>query len=286
MDLRQLASLALLAGLAACSGGSGSDLAPATGQQVTFSVATHAAAPALAGSPMFAAAPDTLAVNGDTLVYDSITVVLRKIDLHRVNTSTACEQDTEDGMGSTAIASSDSEGDMHEGEHDGHEDDCEAVRSGPIALDLPLGAGTSREFSVTVDTGTYDRVRFQIHRLTSSVADDSLSQARPELAGISIRADGKFKGQPFTYVTDLTANQIDSLPPLVVGAKGPVNLTLFVDIHTWFLDQSGTMLIDPASALSGQPNETLVRDNIRASFRTFEDENHDGEDDHHEESHD
>ena len=40
------------------------------------------------------------------------------------------------------------------------------------------------------------------------------------------------------------------------------------------------MLIDPSSANKGNPNEGVVKNNIENSFETFEDEDHDGEDDH------
>jgi hypothetical protein len=35
--------------------------------------------------------------------------------------------------------------------------------------------------------------------------------------------------------------------------------------------------VDPATANQGQPNENLVKDNIRRSFDAFEDDDHDGQ---------
>jgi hypothetical protein len=71
----------------------------------------------------------------------------------------------------------------------------------------------------------------------------------------------------------------DLVPPVTVGAAGTADLTLLVDISTWF-NSAGSALIDPATANVGGVNELLVRGNIRTSFKAFEDDNHNGEDDH------
>jgi hypothetical protein len=70
-------------------------------------------------------------------------------------------------------------------------------------------------------------------------------------------------------------------PPLTLAADGPVNLTIRFDIGTWFVNASGTALINPTTALKGAANEEVVRDNIRASIRAFRDDDRDGEDDDH-----
>ena len=69
------------------------------------------------------------------------------------------------------------------------------------------------------------------------------------------------------------------MPPLVVSDVGTTDITLFIDIGTWFR-ASDNMLIDPSSANAGGPNESTVENNIRNSFNSFEDEDHDGCDDH------
>ncbi len=255
---RILAALALVGLLAACSdGGSPS----AAGRQVAFSIATHS--PVSAASSLSAAGDViTDSTSNDTLVIDSVQVVLRKISLKRVEASVPCDS-LEDG-----------------GEHNEHADDCEKVQAGPLFLDLPLGAGAQRQFTVDVDTGTYNRLRIQLHKPTDSPGDAQILTDHPEIAGASVRVVGSFNGTPFVYTTDISANQETELvPPLVVGTAAPTDLTLFVDISKWFVDGGGAV-VDPATALNGQPNEHLVRDNIRDSFSSFEDHNHNGEDDH------
>jgi len=59
-------------------------------------------------------------------------------------------------------------------------------------------------------------------------------------------------------------------------ADGEVGLTLLLDVGSWFLDQGGNALLDPA-ALS-QQDRSRVEQNIRQSFHAFEDDDADGED--------
>lgn len=276
MHVRQL-SLAMAAtlALAACSqGGNGPGT---TGQQVSFSLATKAAGAAPAPGFAITAAPETLAVGNDTIVFDTVQVLLRKIDLERSGATEDCGDvgDNNGGNGGTApVTPSDG--------NDGHEDDCEEVKAGPLILDLPLSAGATHVFSVQVDTGTFTSVHFQIHKPTDDPADQALLVQHPEFTGISIRVLGQFNGNAFSYTNDLTANQKVPLPaPLAVTDATPVDLTIMVDIANWFQDAGGN-LVDPASAATGQPNENLVTDNIKSSFHAFKDHDHDGEDDDHE----
>jgi len=254
--------------LAACSDSS----SPAHGAgTINLSLATRAPT----GAPIMAAAPDTQLVGEDTLIIDSAQVVLRKIDLERVEDSGACS----DTASAQAMDGEHDGDDEHEGDgDDGHDDACEEIKAGPMILDLPLTPGTVQTFSVTVDTGTFEKVHFQIHSLTGNPADQALLALHPEFEGISVRVVGTFNGTPFTFTNDLTANQqFRFAEPLAVGTAGPVDLTILVDVNTWFVN--GDMLIDPASAASGQPNEGVVTHNIRNSFHTFHDENHDCHDD-------
>jgi hypothetical protein len=242
--------------LAACSDNSAP--ASAGAGQLSLSLATRAAP----GAAIAAAAPDTQAVGPDTLIIDTAQVVLRKIDLERVSdTALAC-------------AESDHQGDNN----DGHADECEELKAGPLILDLPLTPGTAQGFSIAIDTGTFAGVHFQIHKLTNEGADQALLALHPEFTDISVRVTGTFNGTPFVYTNDVSANQeFRFAQPLAVATAGNVDLTLLVDVNTWFT--SGGALIDPATAGKGDANEGTVTHNIRNSFHTFHDENHDCHDD-------
>lgn len=242
-------SLAALALLAACSGDSSG---PGTsGRTVAFSLATseRTAAPGMAN----AMGPETIGVGNDTIVFSSVQLVLRQIELKRVGGS-VCDST--------------------------QSDDCEELELGPVLLDLPLGAGADRQFTVQIDTGSYGEIEFEIHKPESS-DDAGFIAMHPEFDGVSIMATGTWNGTPFTYISDLDVEQEYTItPPLVVTETTGADVTLRVDLRSWFLNQAGDGLVDPATANKGGQLEGEVKSNIEASFRAFEDHDHDGEDDH------
>ena len=215
----------------------------------------------------------TLVVRGnDTLIIRDIEMVMREIELERVDDLRDCP-DTSTGP---------------ELRHD--DDACEEFSTGALLVDLPLGDETDRIITVDVAEGLYDEVEFEIHK-PDEVRDAAFIAANPDFARISIRVTGTFsKGgtrSDFTYTTDLNEEQeIEFDEPLDVTTDGPVNLTIRLDIATWFLNAAGTGIVDPATANDGGPNENLVRDNIRESIDAFHDDDGDGldDDDHNEDN--
>ena len=251
---RLLAATALAAAAMAACSDSGS---PSAGGQMNFNVATRAAT---AASPLALAAagtPETFTDGSNTLIIDQVQLVLREIELKRIESTTAC------GASSS--------------------DHCEKLELGPILLDLPLGGtgGAARTFSVAVDTGTFDEVEFEIHHPSDDDgADVAFLQAHPDFAGVSVKVTGSFNGAPFSYLSDLNAEEeIELSPPLVTTESAATDLTLMVDLDRWFRDAANG-LVDPASANPGGVNESLVEHNIQSTLHAFEDEDHDGTDDH------
>lgn len=259
MRKSMLAGTLGLAALAACSDGG-----PAATGRVEVGFASDASAPA-AGVPLFA---DTYTdPSGNTLVIDSVAVVVRRLRLEG-GAATGCG---DDGSPDPLATMPDS------GEHD-MEQECAELRLGPFLVDLPLNGGVSHEFSVTVDTGTYTEAKFQIHR-PMGMGDSAFLSAHPEYAGVSIRVVGTFNGTPFVYTTGVTDEQeVEFDPPLVV-TEGSTSFTLMVDLSGWFRTGEGG-LVDPTTALGDGVNAILVQQNILHSFHGFEDEDHDGRDDH------
>jgi hypothetical protein len=179
--------------------------------------------------------------------------VLREVELENETHQSACE------------AASASEG------------DCAEIELGPFLVDLPLGVGgAARTVTASVPAGTYDEVKFKIREPDNDTdADAAFVAAHPDFAHTSVKVEGSFNGTPFTFVSDLRAElKLELNPPLVVDGSSTTDLTLFADLGTWFRDAGGNLL-DPSS-VSGQ----TVADNIAGGFHAFEDENHDGSDDH------
>lgn len=222
----------LLVSVVACDAG---------GPSGTADVALHLGTPPASAA---SAVPETFTLGGDVLVFSKVELVLKKIELERV--------DEDDCLGA---------------------DDCEELEVGPLVLELPLGGGTQRKLLVNVDAGVFDEVEFEIHKPEDDAADDAFLASRPDLRRVSIRAEGTYNGNPFVWITDLNAEQeLDLSPPLTVGGGAPAELTLLVDIGTWFRNGSGTGLVDPITALKGQLNEGLVKENVKRSFHAECDE--------------
>lgn len=206
---------------------------------------------------------DTFAVGGDDLVISKVEVVLREIELKR--------------QGYDDCDSSEM-----------HDDSCEEFEVGPVLLDLPLNGEVDRLVEIQIDSGTYDEIEFDIHKVSSDDAEDAAFRATyPHMAGQSIRVEGTFNGEDFVFESDLDVEQeYDINPPLVIDSETvATNVTVRIDIQTWFVDGGGA-LVDPSTANKGEVNEGLVKENIKNSIDAYEDDDEDGEDDDHDDSDD
>lgn len=191
----------------------------------------------------------------NTLRLDSVKMVLREIELERL------DDDCDDLSGAA-------------------EDTCEEFEFGPVLVSLPL-AGVAKQFTIDVPPGTYDELEFDIHKPDDDTPEDiAFLNAHPDFQRVSSRVWANYNGTDVVYETDLNEEQEHALvPPLTVGSENrSVNLTLFIDLSTWFRDAQG-MLVNPASANKGGVHENLVKDNIKASIEAFEDDDEDGIDD-------
>jgi hypothetical protein len=233
----------LLVALGACQTTDTSRLA-----NVQVSFATQAPAPSAARMAL----GDTIIENGNTLVIIRAEIVLREVELKRVEAA--------DCQGNDA---------------------CEEFETGPVLVDLPLGPGAAQRFALDIPPGTYDQVEFDIHKPgDDDPADLAFLQAHPDFAEISIRVQGTFNGTAFTFTTDMNVEQRLSLSPalVIIDETSSTNLTIFVELAAWFRDEDAA-LINPALANKGGVFESIVRNNIQQSMRAFEDDDDDGADD-------
>jgi len=104
--------------------------------------------------------------------------------------------------------------------------------------------------------------------------------AHPDFASIAIRVRGTFNGAAFTYTSALNEEQEYTFnPPLVIDASGSTtNLTIRVDVATWFLNPTSGALINPTTANTGGANEGVVKENTEDSFKAFHDRDGDERD--------
>jgi len=203
--------------------------------------------------PSVTAAGDTtvIALAPDTIIIRSAELVLRKVELKR---SDAVSCDSVEGNG-----------------------DCEEFETGATLVTLPLGStAIAQDVAISAPAGTFDGLEFEIHK-PSGGDDAAFIAANPDFANISIRVTGTFvhgtgsgagTRSDFTFTSDVDQSEEQILnPPVTVADGQTINVTLRVDISTWFLNDAKTALVDPASANNGGANESIVANNIQNSLR-------------------
>lgn len=230
--------------------------APKTSQPVSLSVTTKGASGVAvhAGSGMNAAIQVGSGAN-------SLTINQAQVVLARIELSTA------GGCAAT-----------------GEEDDCAELRLGPTLVDLPVDATTQVMLEdVAIPAGTYSGVQAELDAVQPDDDEPGASAfltAHPDFQGISVKVTGVFTDassttHDFTFTSEIDAEMAMRFEPPVTLASDTKNFTIAVDIASWFKDASGAVIdpTDPANA------EAIER-NILRSARVFEDDDHDGVDDH------
>ena len=217
-------------------------------QPLTISFANTAAPAAVIADPnaMFAI---TVTEGANTLVINKAELVLRELELKLSTTSTCA-------LGTV-------------------EDSCESIELGPMKIELPTVGAIASPISATVPAGTYHEIEFDIRRPGSDPADVAFVAANPQFNNVSIRVEGTFNGTAFVFTSQLDQEiQIDFNPPVTID-EGTNNVTIAVDLRSWFRNTQGT-LINPATANPGQTNESSVTTRIKNSLRAFEDDDKSG----------
>jgi hypothetical protein len=221
---------------------------PGRNASVQISFATRAApATPLAHVALGANQNDTVVVGTDTIVLTEVKLVLREIEMKRVNTP-ACTGG----------------------------DECEKFETGPVLVSLPLTPGAQQQFALTdVPAASYNEIEFDIHKPDDGDPDDqAFIAANPDFENISIRVRGTYNGTSFEFTTDLNVEQELPLSPALVVADGTsTNVTIFVNLPTWFV--VGGVLVDPADP----GNSDQIEENIKNSIEAFEDPDGSGSDD-------
>jgi len=154
--------------------------------------------------------------------------------------------------------------------------DTSSIKVGPFVVKLNLG--TTTDFAINnIPTGSYDRIKFEIHKIEASetLSDPEFREGTDASLRYSVIVKGKYNTVPFIYKSRKSAKQDLKLEtPVTVDENGVANLTITVDPFTWFADSVSTL--DPTDPA----NENDIDNNIKESFKkAFRDNNHDGKED-------
>jgi carbon monoxide dehydrogenase subunit G len=205
-----------------------------------------------------------------TLLLSKAQVVIRQIELKSADDPKCEDSEIEDHSGSGS--SGGSGGDDAE-----HEDECDEVEIGPFLFDLPLDGTTKTDFTPLVTPGTFREIEVKIGPVRSgnSGALSFLTQ-HPELKDISVRVEGTLDGKAFTFQAAVDAEfEKEFEPPITIALGSTANVTVAIDVKSWFSDGAGGTL-DPANPA----NAARIAENIKRSLRAFRDDDCDGEEDH------
>ena len=131
-------------------------------------------------------------------------------------------------------------------------------RSGATTVGLPLEGGVVTLFTAPVPLGTFNRL---------------------EMDGEFLRVRGTYDGETFDVTVPIDAElELALSPPLeVTSAADPLNVSITVDVESWFRDANGNV-IDPRQLATDATLRSEFRNRVGASFNAFEDEDHDADD--------
>ena len=192
---------------------------------------------------------------GGTVRITSAQVTLSHI---RLASDAPCANDTEDETNDADDANDQPEANDQPDEENNDEHDCR-VHVEPVFVDLPLDGTTKVVFDALVPAGTYTGLRARLR----------------DVKVVGVFTDVGGTDHAFTFTSDAEAEvEMNFATPVTVDAN-TTNLTIDVDVGSWFKDASGAV-IDPTNAA----NQEAIEHAIRASLRAFQDDDHDGDDDH------
>lgn len=145
-------------------------------------------------------------------------------------------------------------------------DACTEVTVAPQLLALPVDRGEVQiVHSLPVEGGTYDRLEFDVHVVTTQDDQQIVSQ-NPQLANQSVIVRGSFNGTSFsaTFGPEVSlslpfASDVQAEP----GATSRV--TLVADVQSWFRRDDGS-LIDPSQVEDGSETDQAIESRIEDSF--------------------
>ncbi len=143
-----------------------------------------------------------------------------------------------------------------------------SVKAGPFVF-LADSTGTRLVASVYLTPGSYDKLKYEIHRFSSS--EISAYQNDPQFADFvstdryTLIIEGHVVGsgarKAFQYKSDITSNIELPLPSFTVPSTGSVSVDIVFSTAKAFLDKG--QLLDPTDP----KNESAIDNNLKAAFR-------------------
>lgn len=152
--------------------------------------------------------------------------------------------------------------------------DSTNFKTGPYVLYLNLNSGVNNIGSAFIPVGTYDKLQFEVHKLNSNetVPDPEF---RDSVNSYSVIAKGTYNGVRFVFKSDKSAKQKLNFPNSLVVTETKSNITLRVLPYLWFID-SNNLYMDPSVPGNQSTIDNNIKDNIKANFKAFKDNDKNG----------
>ncbi|HYM19909.1 MAG TPA: hypothetical protein VEW28_02780 [Candidatus Kapabacteria bacterium] len=203
----------------------------------------------------------------DSVLVTRARIVLKDLKLHRVGTADSADVDD-----TAHNRDHDMDRDKDKGDHESDADEGEGdIKVGPFVAEFD-SSGEKVISEVTIPPGTYDRIKFEIHKLNenedTALLNDPLFGDFVNGGHYTVIIDGySFVGgkkYPFSYKSSLSANvevAIDS--GATFDSSKSYNLTLVFDPKIAF-GRPGAKPFDPRDPDNHSAIDELIRRAIRA----------------------
>ncbi|MBI4544363.1 MAG: hypothetical protein HY703_04125 [Gemmatimonadetes bacterium] len=213
--------------------------------------------------PGFASLVPVTDAAGRVLNIDSVQVVLAEVELERADDPSDCDSS-------------------------GRGNPCDEFEAGPVLVSLPVNGGVITAFQEEIPPGTYDELELEIEEPEENDAATQAFRTRhpswPISASVHVKGtfdanDGKGPQPVNVFIQGEGEIERKLQPPFVVatGTTGTLNVTVAVDVASWFRNSDGS-LIDPRALAADGNLRDRVEENIKRSFRAFKDADRDGDD--------
>lgn len=152
--------------------------------------------------------------------------------------------------------------------------DSTNFKVGPYVLYLNLVSSVNIVSTAYIPPGTYDKVRFMIHKLGDNEIppDPDFLDANGRY---SVVVKGSYNGLSFIFKSNKSAHQKLTFPGnLQVSASGKSNITLQVKPYLWFIKNG--VYLDPSDPANESDIDNNIKDNINNNFKCFVDNDRNG----------
>lgn len=153
--------------------------------------------------------------------------------------------------------------------------DSMEIHTGPLVVDLHMDAAMVVVAATRIAPGTYDRIRFDIHKPENNevIGDTTFRSGGGDGGGFSVVITGAYHETEFTFTSRESAHlEILLSQPVIVTEEGNANVTFKIDPYAWFTVDG--LVLDPFNQIQ------QIDDRVKHSFASaFKDDDRNGEPD-------